>query len=146
MRYLSLLLILLTIVACKSEEKIFENEIEEIEDFIAKNGWDAEVTESGLHYVVVEEGIGSARPSLTATVEVTYRGEFFSGEIFDQNLDGVEFPITGVIKGWTEGLQLMKKEAIHYLIIPSRLAYGTSGSGRVPKNTPLFFEVQLLDW
>jgi len=147
MKYLGFFLLLLFMTACSGDEgKVFDNELEEIDEYISAKGWDAIETDSGLHYVIVEAGTGTAMPVATSEVEVTYRGEFLDGDIFDQSLDAIEFPLNGVIAGWTEGLQLMKKDAVHYLIVPSRLAYGESGRNTIPGNTPLFFEVKLLGW
>lgn len=100
-------------------------------------------TASGLQYQVLQEGQG-AIPGPTDTVTVNYRGSLIDGTEFDSG-DAVSFPLNRVIPGWTEGLQLMKEGARYRFFIPSALAYGAQGAGRViPPNAVLIFEVELL--
>ncbi|MBY6186399.1 FKBP-type peptidyl-prolyl cis-trans isomerase [Marinobacter hydrocarbonoclasticus] len=103
-------------------------------------------TESGLMYKVVTEGDG-AKPTATDTVTVHYRGTLPTGEEFDSSYargETISFPLNGVIKGWTEGLQLMPVGSKYELYIPSDLAYGERGAGQmIGPNTPLKFEVEL---
>ncbi len=104
-------------------------------------------TPSGLQYKVVKEGTGKT-PTTSSTVKVHYRGTLIDGKEFDSSYkrnEPIEFEVTGVIKGWTEGLQLMKEGAKYLFYIPSNLAYGSSGAGGVigPDET-LIFEVELL--
>lgn len=100
-------------------------------------------TASGLQYEVLREGSGAA-PKATDTVTVNYRGSLVTGAQFDAG-DGISFPLNGVIPGWTEGLQLMKEGAKYRFYIPSELAYGERGAGRViPPNSALIFEVELV--
>lgn len=100
------------------------------------------VTPSGLQYQVLQEGTG-ASPTASDIVSVNYRGMLISGSTFDQGED-IRFPLNQVIPGWTEGLQLMKEGAKYRFFIPSELAYGERGAGRViPPNAPLIFEVEL---
>ena len=104
-------------------------------------------TASGLQYQVVKEGEG-ASPTTTDIVLVHYTGRLQDGTIFDssQGKQPVPFPVTGVIPGFTEGLQLMKKGGTYRLRIPPNLAYGPAGAGGViPPNATLDFEIQLLD-
>ncbi|HPE85813.1 MAG TPA: FKBP-type peptidyl-prolyl cis-trans isomerase [Bacteroidales bacterium] len=103
-------------------------------------------TESGLQYKVIREGDGT-HPTGKSTVRVHYRGTFLNGEVFDSSYDrgeSIEFPLDGVIKGWTEGLQLMKPGAKYILYIPSSLAYGDHGMGPIPGGATLIFEVELI--
>ncbi len=103
-------------------------------------------TESGLQYKVIREGEGEY-PTATSTVRVHYRGTFISGEVFDSSYDrgeSIEFPLNGVIKGWTEGLQLMQPGAKYILYVPSSLGYGEAGIGPIPGGTTLIFEVELI--
>jgi len=138
-------LIVMLSMSCRNEEKQFEDDLEAIENYIAENNLDAQSTASGLHYVVLEEGTGTVNPDIFSQVEVTYRGEFLSGEIFEKQDDPTSFALSGVIEGWREGLQLMTTGAKFQLLIPSRLAYGESGRGNIDPDTPLFFEIELLD-
>lgn len=121
----------------------------ESEAFLAENGAreDVVTTESGLQYRVIEEGTG-AKPTLTDTVEVHYRGTLVDGTEFDSSYargEPVSFPVSGVIPGWTEALQLMPVGSRWELVIPSELAYGPGGTGGpIGPNQALIFEVELL--
>ncbi len=106
------------------------------------------VTPSGLQYKVTLEGKG-ASPKAENTVKVHYKGMLINGKTFDSSIDRgepAEFPLNGVIKGWTEGLQLIKVGGKATLYIPSDLAYGDKGAGGLigPKET-LIFEVELIE-
>lgn len=105
-------------------------------------------TESGLLYRIDREGDAAIKPKATDVVEVDYEGKFRDGEVFDSSYErgsSTEFPLNGVIKGWTEGLQLIGKGGQVTLWIPSDLAYGTYGSGMIGPNEALEFKVELLD-
>ena len=104
--------------------------------------------ESGLQYKVITPGTG-ASPDLNDKVKCHYRGSLINGREFDSSYkrnEPAEFPVNGVIKGWTEALQRMKVGAKWMLFIPSDLAYGDQGAGNViePGST-LIFEVELLE-
>jgi len=104
-------------------------------------------TESGLQYKVLKDGSG-AQPKSTDTVTVNYRGTLTDGTEFDSSYkrgQPATFPVSGVIKGWTEALQLMKTGSKYQLFIPPDLGYGPSGQGAIPPNAILIFEVELLD-
>jgi FKBP-type peptidyl-prolyl cis-trans isomerase FkpA len=105
-----------------------------------------QTTESGLQYKVVTEGEG-AKPTTADTVTVHYKGTLIDGTEFDSSYtrgEPVSFPVTGVIAGWTEALQLMSPGAKYELYIPSELAYGPGGTGPIGPNQALIFEVELL--
>ena len=104
-------------------------------------------TETGLQYVVVEEGTG-ASPGFTDSVTVHYRGTLLDGTEFDSSYKRGQpavFPVNRVIKGWTEALMLMKEGAKYKLTIPPELAYGERGAGAlIGPNETLQFEVELI--
>ena len=107
------------------------------------------VTESGLQYKVIEEGDGES-PTAENIVRVHYEGKLIDGEVFDSSYDRgqpAEFPLSRVIPGWTEGVQLMKEGATYEFYIPSELAYGAQGPQGSPigPNETLIFKVELLE-
>lgn len=122
---------------------------EEGEKFLADNKSKDGVitTESGLQYKVITEGTG-AKPTETDKVKVHYTGTLLDGTKFDSSLDRGEpavFPLNGVIKGWTEGIQIMPVGSKYIFWIPSDMAYGERGSQSIKPNSVLQFEVELLE-
>jgi FKBP-type peptidyl-prolyl cis-trans isomerase len=118
-------------------------------DFLAENSQKEGIitTASGLQYEVISEGTG-ARPQITDTVRVNYEGSLIDGQMFDssyQRGEPTEFPLNGVIPGWSEGLQLMTEGSNYRFYIPSDLAYGSQGaSGVIPPYSALIFNVELI--
>ncbi len=104
-------------------------------------------TSSGLQYKVLQEGNGD-KPASTDTVETHYEGRTLDGKVFDSSYrrgKTTTFPLNGVIKGWTEALQLMSVGSKWELYIPSELAYGVQGSGgTIEPNSTLIFTVELV--
>src|SRR5213080_4105381 len=117
-----------------------------LEDNKKKAG--VKTTASGLQYKVEKEGTGS-QPKATDMVTVNYRGTLIDGTEFDSSYkrgQPATFPVTGVIKGWTEALQLMKVGSKYQVFVPSNLAYGErSVSPDLSANSTLIFEVELMD-
>ena len=119
------------------------------ENFFRTNGEREEVkqTASGLQYEVLEAGEG-AIPTANDTVTVHYHGTFIDGSVFDSSVmrgEPAQFPVTGVIKGWVEALQLMPVGSKWKLYVPHELAYGEQGAGAIPPCATLVFEVELLE-
>lgn len=122
--------------------------MEQGKEFLQKNKEKSGVktTASGLQYKVLKEGSGKS-PSANSKVEVHYQGTFIDGKEFDSSYkrkQTITFPLNGVIKGWTEGLQLMKEGAKYEFYIPSELAYGDSGTSGIPPHSVLIFQVELI--
>lgn len=95
----------------------------------------------------MQAGTGKS-PSADNTVKVHYEGSLINGTVFDSSIERgspVEFGLSQVIPGWTEGLQLMKEGGKTRFFIPSELAYGAAGSGNIPPNAVLVFEVELIE-
>lgn len=119
------------------------------EEFLAKNGKEAGVVTlpSGLQYSVITEGTGPT-PTATDTAMVNYRGTLINGTEFDSSYKrNTPFPANiagGIIKGWSEALQLMKVGSKWKVVIPPNLAYGERGNGAIEPNSTLVFEIELL--
>ena len=116
--------------------------------FLAENGRRPGVvtTSSGLQYEVITEGTG-AKPSANNTVRVHYEGTLINGTVFDSSYargEPIEFPLNGVIPGWTEGVQLMSEGSTYRLFIPSELGYGGYATAGIPANSALIFKVELI--
>ena len=104
------------------------------------------LTKTGLVYLETTAGEGD-EPTAADKVKVHYEGRLIDGTVFDssyQRGQPLEFPLNGVIKGWTEGLQLMKPGGKATLTIPYGLAYGDGGQGPIPPKATLIFDVELL--
>ncbi len=119
------------------------------EKFLAQMAKDPEVkaTPSGLMYKVVKEGSGR-KPKATDKVYCHYEGSFPDGQVFDSSYkrgEPIEFGLNQVIKGWTEGLQLMSEGAKYELYLPYHLAYGESGTRGIPPCSALKFVVELIE-
>jgi len=138
-------MIIISFTACKKEEKILEEDITEIEQYIADNNLtDVQKTESGLHYIIDVEGDGNF-PNINSNVKVNYKGYLKDNSSFDAG-QNVEFPLANVIEGWQEGIPKFSRGGSGLLLIPSKLGYGSSGSGSIPANAILIFEVDLIDF
>lgn len=106
-----------------------------------------EETPSGLKFAMLKDGTGT-QPTATDAVTVHYIGHLTDGKIFDSSVargEAITFPLSGVIPGWTEGLQLMKTGGVAVFYIPANLAYGDRESPEIPANSDLIFDVQLID-
>ncbi len=129
---------------------IMDKAKEEGKKFLKENSTKdgVKVTASGLQYKVLKEGKGNS-PKASDKVKVHYEGKLVNGNVFDSSYkrgQPIEFPLNGVIKGWTEGLQLMKVGAKYKFFIPSELGYGERGAGNaIPPHATLIFDVELLD-
>ncbi len=132
------------------KDSVAATNLKEGRDFLEENKKKEGVitTESGLQYMVLEEGDGP-KPTRANKVKVHYRGTLLNGQEFDSSYkrgNPIEFPVTGVIAGWTEALQLMNTGSKYKLFIPAELAYGARGAGNdIGPNCALIFEVELLE-
>tara|TARA_B100000401_G_C52812378_1_gene724566 strand:+ start:2160 stop:2876 length:717 start_codon:yes stop_codon:yes gene_type:complete len=135
--------------ALAKEKEKYNDVIKEGEDFLKNNAKKPGVTtlESGLQYEIISKGNGP-KPSLTDKVETHYHGTLIDGTVFDSSVERgspISFPVNGVIRGWTEALQLMPVGSKWKLYIPYQLAYGERGAGAsIGPYSTLIFEVELI--
>ena len=133
------------------QKDIAAAEIEKGAKFLAENKKNPEVKEtaSGLQYMVLQEGKGE-HPTATSRVTVHYTGKLIDGTVFDSSVDRGEpitFGLNQVIRGWTEGLQLMTPGSKYRFFIPYNLAYGEQGAGgAIPGGATLIFDVELISF
>jgi len=128
-------------------DKLLAEKQKEAKEIALKEFANGATTPSGLKYIVLQEGTGN-KPVATSNVKVHYTGMFLDGKVFDSSVqrgETIDFGLNQVIKGWTEGVQLMNEGSKYKFYIPSNLAYGERGAGGViPPNTDLIFEVELI--
>ncbi|MCK5002023.1 MAG: FKBP-type peptidyl-prolyl cis-trans isomerase [Gammaproteobacteria bacterium] len=132
------------------QKELASKNIEAGKAFLATNASNEGVitTESGLQYKIIKEGTGDS-PKLEDTVVTNYEGRLIDGQVFDSSYKRKQpatFPVKGVIKGWTEALQLMKTGAKWQLFVPADIAYGASQRGKlIQANSTLIFDIELLE-
>jgi FKBP-type peptidyl-prolyl cis-trans isomerase FklB len=122
--------------------------LEDNKKFLEENAKKSNIktTASGLQYEVIKDAKGP-KPTLKDKVKVHYHGTLVNGTVFDSSVERGEpitFPLNGVIQGWQEGLQLMNVGSKYRLFVPSDLGYGPNPAGKIPANSLLVFEVELL--
>jgi FKBP-type peptidyl-prolyl cis-trans isomerase len=130
-----------------AQAKAGEKNLAAGEAFLAENGKKEGIktTASGLQYKVIKEGTGKT-PTATDRVQVDYAGTLIDGKEFDSSIkrgEPAEFPVGGVIPGWTEALQLMKEGGKMQIFVPASLAYGPRSQPGIPANSVLIFDVEL---
>lgn len=143
MKYLSILFIPLFLMACGGDG---DNNYLTVAEYVEANSLQTEVTSSGLNYIIHDRGENQT-PTLSSNITIDYKGFFLGGDggTFDQG-NGVSFPLQNLILGWQEGLQLIGKGGSITLLIPSQFAYGSRGSGSIPSNTDIGFDITLHDF
>lgn len=151
MKYSFLAIVALLFISCSNDDSkpeeakdyTAQNETE-ILDYIADNNLNATRTNSGLYYVIEEQGTGD-QPTATSNVTVAYKGYFTNKTVFDQSLEtGVSFSLQNVIKGWKEGIPLFKEGGSGILLIPAHLGYGSFNYYGIPGGSVLIFNVKLI--
>lgn len=137
--------------AAKEAEAKFGENKKAGEEFLAENKTKdgVQTTESGIQYIIMKEGTGEKPAGPTTRVKVHYHGTNLEGKVFDSSVDKgtpAEFGLNQVIKGWTEGVQLMKEGAKYKFFIPQELAYGAQQRGEnIKPFSTLVFEIELLE-
>lgn len=124
-------------------------ERELILDYSNERALETKETASGLHYIIEEIGEGKDHPTKDSKISVYYKGSFIDDMEFDAWLrpnTPVDLDLDQLISAWQEGIPLMKKGGKIKLLVPSALAYGTTGKSGIPPNTILVFDIELLDF
>ncbi len=114
-----------------------------IENYMERNDVSTFTHESGIRYSVESVGLG-ASPTVNDEIQVKYKGTFFNGNVFDQNTEGIVFPLGSLIEAWKIMIPTMKVGGKIVIYAPSKYCYGTSGAGSIPPNTNLIFEIELV--
>lgn len=119
-------------------------------NFLSKNKANEDIREtaSGLQYQILQNGDGEIHPNPRSTVTVHYHGTLLDGTVFDSSVErgqAISFPLNQVIRGWTEGVQLMVVGDKFTFFIPPELGYGNSATGKIKPGSLLIFEVELID-
>ncbi len=132
-----------------NNQKAAKENIDKGQQFLAENKSKPNVIETatGLQYLVLNKGDGDVHPNATDSVTVHYHGTLTDGTVFDSSVERgqpIDFPLNRVIKGWTEGVQLMVTGDKFRFFIPSDLAYGNRSTGKIPAGSVLIFDVELL--
>ncbi|MGB4774309.1 MAG: FKBP-type peptidyl-prolyl cis-trans isomerase [Daejeonella sp.] len=153
LKYLFLLLAVL-FIACNSckkdaavdpQKQLAADEVL-IKDFLAKNSITASRHESGVYYQIIAAGDGHLIYSANTTVSAKYTGRLLNGTVFDQSTNTpINFKLGEVIQGWQIGIPLIQKGGKIRLFIPSGYGYGPNGSGPIPANAVLDFDIELVD-
>ncbi len=146
----------LALFACNKEKVLTYQEqldldIIKIDEYLNSKGIKNEYqkTSTSLYYKITDQGNADGiKPGPFATVTVRYKGYFLNGEVFDETngTQVAQFTVDGVVRGFGEGLQLLNKKGKATIILPSGLAYGRYGSGSIDPNTPIIFDLELVDF
>jgi FKBP-type peptidyl-prolyl cis-trans isomerase FkpA len=119
-----------------------------IEDYLAATDLTAQSTSSGLYYIIEKPG-GANHPNINSSVSVNYKGYLTDSTVFDESYSSGQpstFPLTSVIAGWQEGLQLIGVKGKIKLLVPSALGYGSTVKGTIPANSVLIFDINLVEF
>lgn len=143
--YLYLFFSIALFASCTSDDSNFKPQTEaDIIKYIEENDLNASRSNSGLYYVITNEGSGT-RPNSRSNVTVAYKGYFLDGNVFDQSdSNGISFGLNQVISGWTEGITYFKEGGEGMLLVPYSLGYGENGRGSIPGGAVLVFDIKLI--
>jgi len=153
MKYTAFLFLTLLVVSCNTGssdntpiEPIDYSEIneEQINEYLAANNLQSQKTDSGLHYIIENQGDGE-QPTASSNVTVAYKGYFLDGTVFDQSdAEGISFGLNQVIEGWTEGIPLFNEGGTGVLLVPAHLGYGSFDYSTIPGGSVLVFDINLI--
>jgi len=147
MKFLKIVISLIPVIfftACDEDDYDAEAQLKKdialIENYLLENDLTAQSTESGLYYIIEEQGTGS-KPDLQSRVTVAYTGKLLNGDVFDSGT--ITLYVYEFIEGWKEGLQLFNEGGKGQLFVPSTLAYGNKDQETIPANSVLIFDIHL---
>ncbi|MEH6512845.1 MAG: FKBP-type peptidyl-prolyl cis-trans isomerase [Maribacter arcticus] len=155
MKYAVVLFLMTLMVSCNSndadknapiQEPFDYSEINEqdINTYLTANDLVSIKTESGLHYIIENQGDG-VKPNTSSNVTVAYKGYFLNGTVFDESsAAGLDFGLNEVIKGWTEGIALFNEGGNGILLVPAHLGYGSFNYSSIPGGSVLVFDINLI--
>lgn len=137
----TVIMISTVLISCKKDVNQSETDNGIIEEYVLEKNLDGQFTESGLYYVIHKPG-STEHPDISSVINVSYKCYSLSGTVYDE---GQYFTssLSKLIVGWQEGLQLIGEEGEMTLIIPSGMAYGSNGSGNIPPNEVIAFDITL---
>ena len=151
-KFLAFSLLLITAVSCiKTEEVVDYAAVDKkiILDYLKEKGvTKADSTASGLYYIIHNPG-GAEHPTMNSKLTVNYEGYFTDGFLFDASRlrgEPSTFALSGVVAGWQEGLQLIGAGGKITLLIPSALGYGSASAGKIPANSVILFNIELISF
>lgn len=139
------MLLLALLISCSKESTSIPVQTEDdIIQYIEDNNLDATRSNSGLYYIIENQGTGD-RPTSNSNVTVAYKGYFLDGSVFDQSSsEGITFNLQQVISGWTEGIAYFNEGGEGILLVPSNLGYGSKNYNGIPGGSVLVFDIKLL--
>ena len=147
MKFLKIVIFLIPVIfftACDEDDYDAEAQLKKdialIEDYLLENDLNAQSTESGLYYIIEEQGTG-IKPDLQSRVTVAYTGKLLNGDIFDSGT--ITLSLYEFIEGWKEGLQLFNEGGKGQLFVPSTMAYKDNDQETIPANSVLIFDIHL---
>ncbi|SFZ93849.1 FKBP-type peptidyl-prolyl cis-trans isomerase FkpA [Flaviramulus basaltis] len=146
MKYTLLAMALILFTSCGKDDSIdyVNKNDEDIQEYITDNNLNAEKSDSGLYYIIENQGSG-AQPNINSNVTVAYKGYFTNGSVFDQSdAEGISFNLQQVITGWTEGITYFNEGGSGMLLIPAHLAYGNNNYNGIPGGSVLIFDINLI--
>lgn len=155
MKYAVILFLMTVMVSCNSNDADKNAPIQEPFDYSEINEQDINAyltandlvsikTESGLHYIIENQGDG-VKPNTSSNVTVAYKGYFLNGTVFDESsAAGLDFGLNQVIEGWTEGIALFNEGGYGILLVPANLGYGSFNYSSIPGGSVLVFDINLI--
>ena len=147
MRYLTFLIVAVVLFSACDKESQEDIDDEIIQQYLSDNSIDATKDDSGIYYIITEEGTGD-HPDINSEVTVRYKGYLTDGTVFDETTGNstATFPLSGLIRGWQIGIPKLKQGGKGTFFIPSDLGYGDQATGNIPANSVLIFDIELVSF